>query len=116
MKDRIFVLIIIGIFLFFFGLISAQIIHYKLEPESKVYVEWTVFNGGNSRNYSGTYIIKGTDFYIRDYWQSAGKYGGSYRVVCISDKDSWGCFINNQSVCIYTGMNDVQVNKIKVIK
>lgn len=34
----------------------------------------------------------------------------------IIDKDAWGSYISKQSVCIYTGMNDVEVNTIKVIE
>ena len=98
-------------------LIIAEVIHYNCEKDSKVYVERTVYTGnGTSRNYSGTYDMKGTEFSVRNYWQSAGKYSGSYRVVSIIDKDACGSYINKQSVCIYTGMNDVEVTKIKVLK
>lgn len=98
-------------------LIIAEVIHYNCEKDSKVYVEWTVYTGnGTSRNYSGTYDMKGTEFSVHNYWQSAGKYSGSYRVVSIIDKDAWGSYINKQSVCIYTGMNDVEVTKIKVLE
>lgn len=97
--------------------IIAEVIHYNYEKDSKVYVEWTVYNSnGTSRNYSGTYDMKGTEFSIHNYWQSAGKYRGSYRVVSIIDKDAWGSYINKQSVCIYTGINDVEVNTIKVLE
>ena len=97
--------------------IIAEVIHYNCEKDSKVYVEWTVYTGnGTNRNYSGTYDMKGTEFSVRNYWQSAGKYHGSYRVVSIVDKDAWGSYINKQSVCIYTGMNDVEVTKIKVLE
>ena len=97
--------------------IIAEVIHYNCEKDSKVYVEWTVYTGnGTSRNYSGTYDMKGTEFSVRNYWQSAGKYSGSYRVVSIIDKDAWGSYINKQSICIYTGMNDVEVTKIKVLE
>jgi len=97
--------------------IIAEVIHYNCEKNSKVYVEWTVYNGnGTCRNYSGTYDMKGTEFSVHNYWQSAGKYHGSYRVVSIIDNDAWGSYINRQSVCIYTGMNDVKVNTIKVLE
>ena len=98
-------------------LIIAEVIHYNCEKDSKVYVEWTVYTGnGTSRNYSCTYDMKGTEFSVRNYWQSAGKYRGSYRVVSIIDNDAWSSYINKQSVCIYTGMNDVEVTKIKVLE
>ncbi len=97
--------------------IIAEVIHYNYEQDSKVYVEWTVYNGnGTCRNYSGTYDMKGTEFSVHNYWQSVRKYQGSYRVVCIVDNDAWGTYINEQSVCIYTGMNDVEVTKIKVLE
>lgn len=96
--------------------IIAEVIHYNCEEDSKVYVEWTVYDGYTPRNYSGTYDMKGTEFSVHNYWQSAGKYRGSYRVVSIIDKDAWGSYINRQSVCIYTGMNDVEVTKIKVLE
>ena len=95
----------------------GEIIHYNCEKDSRVYVEWTVYNGnGTYRNYFGTYDMKGTEFGVQNYWQSAGRYGGSYRVVNIVDKDALGSYINKQSVCIYTGINDVEVNTIKVLE
>ena len=95
----------------------AEVIHYNCEQDSKVYVEWTVYNdNGTCRKYSGTYYMKGTEFGVYNYWRSAGRYGGSYRVVNIIDKDAWGSYISKQSVCIYTGINDVEVNTIKVIE
>ena len=95
----------------------GEVIHYNCEQDSKVYVEWTVYNGnGTCRNYSGTYDMKGTEFGVQNYWQSAGRYGGSYRVVNIVDKNALGSYINKQSVCIYTGINDVEVNTIKVLE
>lgn len=97
--------------------IIAEVIHYNCEQDSKVYVEWTVYTGnGTCRKYSGTYDMKGTEFGELNYWRSAGKYGGSYRVVSIIDKDAWGSYISKQGVCIYTGMNDVEVNTIKVLE
>ena len=97
--------------------IIGEVIHYNCEQDSKVYVEWTVYNNnGTCRTYSGTYDMKGTEFGVQNYWQSAGRYGGSYRVVNVVDKDALGSYINKQSVCIYTGMNDVEVNTIKVLE
>ena len=97
--------------------IIGEVIHYNCEQDSKVYVEWTVYNNnGTCRTYSGTYDMKGTEFDVQNYWQSAGRYGGSYRVVNIVDKNALGSYINKQSVCIYTGMNDVEVNTIKVLE
>lgn len=95
----------------------VEVIHYNCEQDSKVYVEWTVHNNnGTCRKYSGTYDMKGTEFGVQNYWQSAGRYGGSYRVVNIVDKDALGSYISKQSVCIYTGINDVEVNTIKVLE
>ncbi len=94
--------------------IIAEVIHYNCEPDSKVYVEWTIYDGSATRTYSGTYDMKGSEFEVQNYWQSAGKYQGSYRVVRIVDKDTWSSYIARQSVCIYAGMNDVEVNIIKV--
>ena len=97
--------------------ITAEVIHYNCEKDSKVYVEWTVYNdNGTCRTYAGTYDMKGTEFGVQNYWQSAGRYGGSYRVVNIVDKNALGSYINKQSVCIYTGINDVEVNTIKVLE
>jgi len=96
--------------------IIAEVIHYNCEKDSKVYVEWTVYDGISTRHYSDTYDMKGTEFSVRNYWRSAGKYHGSYRDVSIIDNDAWGFYINKQSVCIYTGMNDVEVNTIKVLE
>ena len=96
--------------------IIAEVIHYNCEQDSKVYVEWTVYNSFSSRQYSGIYDMKGSEFEVQNYWQSAGKYQGSYRVVRIVDKNAWGSYIARQSVCIYTGMNDVEVKKIKVLE
>ena len=116
-KKHLFSVIMTILFLIIPIWIIAEVIHYNCEKDSKVYVEWTVYNGnGTSRNYSGTYDMKGTEFSIHNYWQSAGKYRGSYRVVSIIDKDAWGSYINKQSVCIYTGINDVEVNTIKVLE
>ena len=55
------------------------------------------------------------EFEIQNYWESAGRYRGSYRVVRIVDKDAWCGYINKQSICIYTGLNDVEVKKLKVL-
>jgi hypothetical protein len=96
--------------------IIGELIYYNCEEDSKVYVEWTVYDGYTPRNYSGTYEMKGSEFEVQNYWQSAGKYRGSYRVVRIVDKNAGGSYINRQSVCIYTGMNDVEVTKIKVLE
>lgn len=97
--------------------IICELIYYNCEQDSKVYVEWTVYNNnGTCRNYSGTYDMKGSEFEVQNYWQSAGKYRGSYRVVRIVDKNAGGSYINKQSVCIYTGINDVEVNTIKVLE
>lgn len=109
----IFITFIISIFPI---LIAVEIIHYNLEPKSKIYVEWTVYDGMATRHYSGTYEMKGKEFEIQNYWESAGKYRGSFRVVRIVDKDAWYGYINKQSVCIYTGMNDVEVNNIKILE
>lgn len=97
-------------------LIAIEIIHYNLEPESKVYVEWTVYDGLSKRDFHGTYEMNGKEFTVQNYWQSTGKHGGSYRVVRIVDKDALGSYINKQSVCIYTGINDIEVTKIKVLE
>ena len=96
--------------------IIAEVIHYNCEKDSKVYVEWTVYDGISARHYSGTYDMKGTEFSVRNYWRSAGKYRGSYMDVSIIDNDAWGGYINKQSVCIYQGFNDVEVTTIKVIE
>lgn len=96
--------------------IIVEVVHYNCEPESKIYVEWTVYDSFFSRRYSGTYDMKGSEFEVQNYWQSAGKYQGSYRVVRIVDKDAWGSYLARQGVCIYTGMNDVEVNVIKTIE
>lgn len=96
--------------------IIGEVVHYNLEPEHKVYIEWTVYDGSTPRHYKGTYDMVGERFEIHNYWQSAGKYNGSYRVVRIVDKDNWSGYIGKQSVCIYTGMNDVEVNKIEIIE
>ncbi len=96
--------------------IIAEVIHYNCEKDSKVYVEWTVYDGISARHYSGTYDMKGTEFSVRNYWRSAGKYRCSYRDVSIIDNDAWGSYISKQSVCIYTGMNDVEVTTIKVLE
>ena len=96
--------------------IIAELIHYNCEKDSKVYVEWTVYDGISTRHYSDTYDMKGTKFSVRNYWRSVGKYHGSYRDVSIIDNDAWGCYINKQSVCIYQGMNDVEVTTIKVLE
>jgi len=116
-KKRYFSIIMaILILIIPFSWIIAEVIHYNCEQDSKVYVEWIVYDGSIPRTYSGTYDMKGTEFTVQNYWQSAGKYSGSYRVVRIVDKDAWGSYINKQTVCIYTGMNDVEVRKIKVLK
>ena len=48
--------------------IIAEVIHYNCEQDSKVYVEWTVYNdNGTCRTYSGTYDMKGTEFGIHNY-------------------------------------------------
>ena len=99
-----------------FSWIIAEVIHYNCEPISKVYVEYNVYDGTGTRHYSGTYEMKGKEFGIQNYWQSAGKYRGSYRVVRIVDKDAWGSYFQKQSVCIYTGMNDVEVKVFKVLE
>lgn len=96
--------------------IITEVIHYNCEQDSKIYVKWTVYDGSTPRTYSGTYEMKGTEFGVRNYWRSNGKYRGSHRVVSIIDKDAWGTYINKQSVCIYIGMNDVEVNTIKVLE
>ena len=96
--------------------IIVEVIHYNCEKDSKVYVEWTVYDGTSARHYSGTYDMKGTEFSVLNYWRSAGKYHCSYRDVSIIDKDAWGSYISKQSVCIYTGINDVEVTTIKVLE
>jgi hypothetical protein len=96
--------------------IVANIIHYNSEPISKVYIEYNVYDGLATRHYSGTYEMKGKEFIIQNYWQSSGKHRGSYRVVRIVDKATWGGYFNKQSVCIYTGMNDIEVKILKVLE
>lgn len=96
--------------------IIAEVIHYNNEPENKVYVEWIVYDGFSPRRYSDTYDMKGSEFEVHNYWQSAGKYRGSYRVVRIVDKDAWGGYFKKQSACIYTGMSDVEVKILKVLE
>ena len=96
--------------------IAIEVILYKLEPRSKVYVEWTVYDGLSNRDFHGTYDMAGKEFEIQNYWESAGRYRGSYRVVRIVDKDAWCGYINKQSICIYTGLNDVEVKKLKVLE
>lgn len=96
--------------------IIVEVIHYNCERDSKVYVEWTVYDGLSTRHYSDTYDMKGIEFEVQNYWRSAGKYHCSYRDVSIIDKDAWGSYISKQSVCIYTGINDVEVTTIKVLE
>lgn len=98
------------------GWIVAGIIHYNLEPRHKIYVEWTVYDGPSERTFHGTYDIVGDRYGILNTWHSTGKHGGSYRAVSIIDKDNWGAYISKQSVCIYTGLNDVKVNKIEIVE
>ena len=75
----------------------AEVIHYNCEKDSKVYVEWTVYNdNGTCRTYSGTYDMKGTEFGIQNYWLSAGRHGGSYRSVNIIDKGAWVAILINR--------------------
>jgi len=115
-KKHWFNIIIVFLFSIIPLWIIAEVIHYNSEPDNKVYVEWTVYDGSKPRTYSGTYDMKGSEFEVQNYWKSSGKYQGSYRVVRIVDKDSWGSYISSQGVCIYTGMNDVEVKKIKIIE
>jgi len=96
--------------------IIAQIIHYNSEPRHKIYVEWVVYDSGTTRTCHGTYEIAGEQYGIRDEWHSTGKHGGAYRAVSIIDKDNWGSYIEKQSVCIYTGLHDVQVTKIEIVE
>ena len=49
-------------------------------------------------------------------WHGTGKHGGAYRAVSIVDKDYWGHYLGDQSVCIYTGLNDVKVTKIEIVE
>lgn len=96
--------------------ISIEVIHYNLEPISKVYVEWTVYDGLSKRDFYGTYEMVGKEFAVQNYWECVGTNGGSYRVVRIIDKDALNSYIGKQTTCIYTGMNDVKVTKIKVLE
>ena len=115
-KKYLFTILIISIISIVSIVIVADIIHYDSEPISKVYVEYNVYYGVGTRRYSGTYEMKGKEFGIQNYWESLGKYRGSYRVVRIVDKDAWGGYFEKQSVCIYIGMNDVEVKKLKVLE
>lgn len=109
-------IIIIFIASLFPAWIIGSIIHYNLETRHKIYVEWTVYDGGTERTWHGTYTIAGENYMIENTWHSTGKYGGAYRAVSIVDKDNWGSRFNEQIVCIYTGLNDVRVNKIEIIE
>lgn len=115
-KEHWFGISIFLLLLVFPTLIITDVVHYNLEHKRKIYVEWTVYDGLNSRHYKGTYDIVGDNFGVRNYWTSAGKYSGSYRVVSIVDGNAWMGYFEKQSVCIYTGLNDVEVNKIKIIE
>lgn len=115
-KRHSFALVIIFIISIIPTMIAIEVIHYKLEPRSKVYIEWTVYDGISERDFHGTYDIVGKEFAIQDYWESSRKYGGSYRIVRIVDKDAWCGYINKQSICIYMGLNDVEVKRLKVLE
>lgn len=115
-KNNLWLVYIVSILSIIPIMIITQVIHYNCEPEHKVYIEWTVYGCSTPRHYHGTYDMVGEEFKIYDHFVSAGKYQGSYRIVSIVDKNNWGAYIGKQSVCIYVGMNDVEVNKIKIIE
>ena len=101
--------IIIAILLFFTYLITSPFVRYYSSPRHDVYVEWTVYTASGPRNYSGTYNMVG------DHFGSMHMSHRGTNKVCIR-RTNVHSYIGDESVCIYTGTSDVDVNKIKVIK
>jgi len=106
---NIFKLCIISFFLFIAFLIIEPIVRYNTSERNDVYVEWTVYTASGPRSYHGTYNMVG-DAFVGE-WRSDR---GTNRVM-IRRKNVME-YIGDESICIYCGTNDVDINKIKVIK
>lgn len=95
--------------------IIAEIIHYNLEPRHRIGVTYTIYDNGTVRKRYGVFTIAGDKYEVLNYWRSR-KHSKGHRVVSIVDANHWGAYISQQSVCIYTGLGDVEVNEIKIVE
>lgn len=84
-------------------------IQYKNKPTHNVYIEWVVYTASGPINYHGTYKMRGEKF-SPSYQSNRGS-----NTVCVCDKDAI-VYVENQSICIYVGTNDVSVKTIKIVK
>lgn len=109
--------IILGTIISIFPIwIIAEVVHYNLEPRHKIYVEWVVYGPNGPRYYKGTHEIVGDNFKVRKHWIRGHKSRDGYNEVTIEDGNRWGSYIANQRICIYQGLNDVDVTKFKIIE
>lgn len=114
--DKHSIIAICIIIALFIGPLIGEFVHYKLEDEHQVYVEWTVYRDGYAHDYKDTINIVGDNFRVLSYWRTTKHHRNDHRIVQIVDGNAWHSYIGKQSVCIYTGTNDVDVRTIKIIK
>lgn len=112
MKLEFIVTTIIGLFIIL--IVSAKVCYWA-EPERKVLVKWAVSDGGTQRKCSKIVTMHGKDFRVVENWTSV-MWAGSYKTVSIENNGAWYTFFLNTRVNIYTGLNDVEVNKLEILK
>lgn len=89
---------------------GGMLIKYLTDDIHRVRVEYVIYTNSGAVNKTEIYNIRGDEFVSR-----TSSHRGT-NTVHIEQKHPWFAFLDNQSVCIYTGTNDVMVNKIDIIK
>ena len=100
---------VISVVLLLACLIIVPIVRYNTSDRHDVYIEWTVYTASGPRSYHGTYSMVGDSFGSQCRSERGTNRVFVYRKNVME-------YIGDECVCIYCGTNDVDINKIKIVK
>lgn len=110
--DKIIATVMIAVLLFFFFDIVKEFCNYFTEPKQKVRIEYTIYTAAGARQRSGVYLCSGKSFAT---YVASSK--GSTHFYIFKKFDGFHLFtIQEQSVCVYEGTADIELNKLEIIK
>lgn len=102
---------IIAFIIIYFGLtFGGMLLDYWTDETHMVKIDWTIYTNSGPVHKSGTYEMKGDSFV-----GSTHSYRGT-NTVTVKDEHNWYAYYGKQTVCIYVGTNDVDINSIKIVK
>lgn len=105
----IFAICLLLVVLGFITFIGYNIVYSVTRPEHRVRVTYTIYSNP-PRQETGVYKICGSNFVSSVVPQNGAVY------LYIRDGKRKAMTSGEQSVCIYSGLNDAKVNKIEIIE